>query len=174
VYQAVATSAGARAVQDLGFTLVSATPELLSGIEGSVRQPHQVDPLRALLRRGVPGWFALKDGAFAGHAFLAFARHERERFGGVWLYPGEMAITQLFVAPAFRGGGLGGALHVQLVANAVRDYASTTNIAWTADYNIASQRMLARHGCTRIGTIDRWLFWHRPLLSTYRGQPPRR
>jgi GNAT superfamily N-acetyltransferase len=173
VYKAPVSAEGLDAVTSRGFELIDASDDLLDLLEG-VRQRHQVDPLRALLKRGVPGWFAMKDGRFAGHAFLVASRDAPERFGGVWLYPGEMAITSLFVAPAFRGAGLGGALHRQLVAEAVRAYGSFSNIAWTADYNLASQRMLARHGCVRIGTLTRLIAWYRPLVSTYRGAPPRR
>lgn len=173
VYRAPVSAEGLDAVASRGFELLPATDASLDLLRG-VRQRHQVDPLRALLKRGVPGWFALKDGQFAGHAFLVASRESPERFGGVRLYPGEMAITSLFVAPAFRGAGLGGALHAQLVAEAVRAYGSVANIAWTADYNVASQRMLARHGCVRIGTIDRLIVWYRPVASVYRGAPPRR
>lgn len=173
IYTAPATAEGLDAVVSLGFSLENATPAHLTMLE-SVRRRHQVDPLRALMRRGLRGWFAMDDGRFAGHAFLAVARDRRERFGGVWLHPGEMAIVSLYVDPSARGRGLGGALHRQLVANAVRDVGSTTNIAWTADYNLASQRMLIKHGCRQVGTIDRLIVWYRPLVSIYRGAPPRR
>ncbi len=173
VYKAPVSADGLDAVASRGFDLQPASEALLDML-GGVRQRHQVDPLRALVARGVPGWFALTDGQFAGHAFLVAARERPERFGGVRLYPGEMAITALFVAPAFRGAGLGGALHRQLVAEAVRAYGSVSNIAWTADYNVASQRMLLRHGCVQIGTLDRLVIWHRPVVSRYRGDPPRR
>ncbi len=173
VYEAPVSAEGLDAVTSRGFELLPASDALLDMLDGT-RKRHQVDPLRALLKRGVRGWFALREDRFAGHAFLVAARDRPERFGGVRLYPGEMAITSLFVAPAFRGAGLGGALHRQLVAEAVRAYGSVSNIAWTADYNLASQRMLARHGCVRIGTLDRLIVWHRPIVSRYRGNPPRR
>lgn len=165
---------GLEAVQNAGFVLSEATHEALDRLLPGVRKPHQIEPLHALLRRGIRGWIATADGQFAGHAFLVSATDRPIRFGGVRLYPGEMAITAMFVNPVFRGRGLGAALHRQLEAIAVRDDGARVNVAWTADYNVASRRMLARLGCQPVGTIRRLIVWHRPLVSVYRGAPPRR
>lgn len=173
VFASPATRSGEHAIRALGFDLREMSESTLEQLTG-LRQRHQIDPLRAMLREGLRGWCAMMDGRVAGYAFLAVAADVPRRFGGVWLYPGEMAIVSLFVASKFRGRGLGGAFHVELVAMAAREAGSTTNIAWTADYNVASRRMLGRLGCTPIGTITRLIVWFRPLVSIYRGTPPTR
>src|SRR5690606_24870197 len=112
---------GLDAVAHAGFDLSEATHDSLDRLLRGVRKAHQIPPLHALLRRGIRGWIATSGGQFAGHAFLVSSTDRPLRFGGVRLYPGEMAITAMFVNPVFRGRGLGAALHRQLEAIAVRD-----------------------------------------------------
>ena len=104
------------------------------------------DPVRWLTSSGrdVKTWVAAADGAVAGH--VALGREEGPT--GTATFP-LLAITRLFVAPAARGRGVGGALLVAAV-DFVRGNASRPMLT-VADTGRAAIRLYERAGWRRIG-----------------------